>query len=322
LFLALSDDADRIPEDVRQVRLLPKLLEGYRGDPDPGIHGAIRLLLQRMGQSRAVRQVDEDLEGKGIVGDRRWFVDQGHTMVVIDPIGRDPFLSADRPIGRVFAISDREVTVEQFLRFRPDHDYNRRVTAGPDCPVGIITWYDAAAYCRWLDEQALIPEDQRCYPPIDEIKKGMRPRQGYLGRIGHRLPNYAEWEYSCRAGTSTVRYFGDRDELLPAYAWFLGDSGGRFHPVGSLKPNAFGLFDMHGNAFEWCQESVIHCNLNRDKDTEDLTAVTGDRERVIRSGAFAQPAEKIRSDYMGPLSPVERWDNLGFRVVRTIGAEH
>lgn len=318
LLVTLADFADQIPEDVRQTRLLPRLLEMYRNHPDPGIHAAVRLLLERLNQQPAVHQVDSDLEGKGTIGARRWFVDQGHTMVVIDPVGRDRFLSANRPIDRVFAIADREVSVEQFQQFRHDHTYSVQVAPEPDCAASVITWYEAAAYCRWLDEQAGIPEDQRCYPPLEEIHSGMKPRPGYLARTGHRLPTYAEWEYACRGGSRTIRFYGDRDELLAEYAWFASNSLRQLHPVGTLKPNAFGLFDTLGNAFEWCQESLIHLNLHADRDVEDLTPVTDDRERVIRGAAYFYLTERVRSDQMGLVTPMSRWDSLGFRVARTI----
>jgi formylglycine-generating enzyme required for sulfatase activity len=322
LLLALSDAADRIEETVRRARLVLKLFEGYRNDPDPGIHGATRLLLQQLGQSQAIRLIDHELERTGPSRDRRWFVEQGHTMVVIDPTGSDPNLSSARPIDRVFAIADREVTLEQFHRMRESHPRNPLAAPEADCAVGIIKWFDAAAYCRWLDDRVGVPEAERCFPPIAEIKDGMAMRPDYLKKIGHRLPTSGEWEYACRAGAYEVRSYGNRDELLEEYAWYLRNSGGMLHPVGRLKPNALGLFDMHGNVLEWCQESVKHINDHRGTDVEDLTPAVAISERVIRGGACTFSAEKTRADYMGPLAPATLWDNIGFRVVRTIRPAH
>ena len=98
----------------------------YRDEPDPGIHGAARRLLLALGQARSVDQIDRSMAGKSTLGGRRWFIDQGHTLVVLDPRSGDPSVSAKRPIDRVFAIADREVTLEQFRRFRPDHYPSRR----------------------------------------------------------------------------------------------------------------------------------------------------------------------------------------------------
>jgi formylglycine-generating enzyme required for sulfatase activity len=76
----------------------------------------------------------------------------------------------------------------------------------------------------------------------------------YLSLHGYRLPTEAEWEYACRAGAVTSRYYGETEELLPRYGWYVKNAGGRSRPVGSKKPNDLGLFDLHGNVYTWCQE--------------------------------------------------------------------
>jgi eukaryotic-like serine/threonine-protein kinase len=188
--------------------------------------------------------------------------------------------------------------------------------------VSIITWYDAVAYCRWLDEKSNVPVEERCYPPIDQINEGMQMPPNYLSRTGHRLPTFAEWEYSARALTTTGRYFGERDGLLAGYAWFEGNSGNVLHAVGSLKPNAFGLFDVYGSMLEWCQESMVFARQPGSRDVEDLTPATANNERIIRSGAYNFLSQRLVSSYLGPISPVTQWDNIGFRVARTIKRAH
>ncbi len=258
-----------------------------------------------------MRQIDNGMEGSGQDGTRRWFVDGGHTMVVIDPIGRDPALSTGRSIDRVFAISSTETTLEQFLRFRRDHPYQKAVGTDPQCPANVVSWYDAVAYCSWLDEKSSVPVKERCYPPVDQIKEGMQIPPDYLSRTGHRLPTAAEWEYAARALTTTDRYYGERVGLLAGYAWFSENSGGLLHPVGSLKPNAFGLFDVYGNVLEWCQETIAFCRQPCRRDVEDLTPTTANYERVIRSAAYNFPPPRLVSGYLGPISPVTQWDNIG-----------
>ncbi|HKA08201.1 MAG TPA: formylglycine-generating enzyme family protein, partial [Gemmataceae bacterium] len=163
------------------------------------------------------------------------------------------------------------------------HGQLRRASK-PDCPIIGVTWYEAAEYCNWLSKQEGIPESQWCYLPNPHGKyaEGMKLAPDYLQRRGYRLPTEAEWEYCCRAGTSTARYYGRSEELLPKYAWSLRNAKEHAWPVGSLKPNDFGLFDMHGNAWSWCSDSYLHYkpggglrSLLGERASLELTALLG-----------------------------------------------
>src|SRR6202043_366575 len=103
---------------------------------------------------------------------------------------------------RNYAIAAKEVTVEQFLRFRNDHAYAKHSTPTLDCPVNMVTWYDAVAYCNWLSDQEGL---ERCYEPNAQgaYAAGMKMKANYLQLTGYRLPTEAEWEYACRAQALT-----------------------------------------------------------------------------------------------------------------------
>src|SRR5262249_51913639 len=128
----------------------------------------------------------------------------------------------------------------------------------PNCPVIGVIWYEAAAYCNWLSKKEGLPESEWCYVPKKggNYEEGMKLAPNYLQRTGYRLPTEAEWEYANRAGAVTSRYYGESDELLGNYAWYFLNSNERTWPVGSKKPNDLGLFDMHGNLFSWCNDTL------------------------------------------------------------------
>src|SRR5262249_15872401 len=115
-------------------------------------------------------------------------------------------------------------------------------------PVTYVTWNDAVAYCNWLSALENLPA---CY------RRNAEGEWAPVAAAGYRLPTEAEWEYACRAGTTTMFPFGDDVSLVNRFAWFKGNSKGQSHPVGTLEPNAFGVQDMLGNVWEWCQDRYL-----------------------------------------------------------------
>jgi formylglycine-generating enzyme required for sulfatase activity len=130
-----------------------------------------------------------------------------------------------------------------------------------------------------------------------------------------RLPSEAEWEYACRAG-STARYsFGDEADQLKDYAWFKGNSKGEDPPVGKKKPNAWGLYDMHGYVWEWCADAWHPSYQDAPTDGSAWDARDA-KERVLRGGSWADGADECRCAFRHHLPAQKRSDTIGFRCVR------
>lgn len=364
LLLCLGEfSVQELPVSEREA-LLPALLAHYQADPDPGLHGALAWLLRQWQQEHRIREIDQawteeaqqrarklqDIRKELAKGPQQaapqWYVNgQGQTFVVIP--GPVNFLMGTpategahsmseplhrRSIGRTFAIATTPVTVEQFKQFRADfsHEYMYRYPQ-PDCPIGGVTWYEAARYCNWLSAREGLPRTEWCYEanPLKEYPEGMKPVPGCLQREGYRLPTEAEWEYACRAGAATSRYYGETEEILGKYARYFNNASGRTWPVASLKPNDLGLFGMHGNLWTWCQnraigyKRVIEDLANRGgngiEDKEYAEDTIEEREgRIIRGGSFYVLAESVRSAQRARNAPGHLNETVGLRLARTV----
>ncbi len=225
-----------------------------------------------------------------------------------------------------FAIASKEVTVEQFEAFlkenpRVEVNNNKFYSPTPTCPMNSVSWYDAAAYCNWLSKKDGIPEGEWCYGPNEkgDYAGGMKLMSNFENRTGYRLPFDAEWEYSYRAGASTGYSFGEPWELLEEYGWYSKNSpNNRSQPVGSLKPNDLGLFDLHGNIQEWCQESIGE--RAKERTTKQIAiseSLTDEHHRFLRGGLFNSPPPYVRSAIRSRVAPAIRNFHNGFRPSRT-----
>lgn len=238
---------------------------------------------------------------------RRWYVNgQGQTMVVIPRASMD----GSSQIASDIAISSHEVTVAEFIRFRGNHGFDRSIAPTNDCPVNLVSWYEAAEYCNWLSKQEGIPEEQWVYQPNDggQYADGMKIKERWSELAGYRLPSDAEWESTCRSGTSGAYGFGEPAPLLKYYGWYGKNSLGRSYSVESLLPNEAGLFDMHGNLWEWTLTP----------DAGPLSPVNVDIPRVLRGGSVNYRSSLVRSAHRITYPPAFRNDYYGFRAAKTL----
>jgi formylglycine-generating enzyme required for sulfatase activity len=349
LILALGTyGVDGLSQGERE-RLVGKLLDLYRIDPDSGIHGAAEWTLRKWGQQDKLKDLDTELMKQKDWGDRRWFVNgQGQTFAVNQgPVqfrmGSPPTETERTPgnepprhimIPRSFAIATKEVTKDQFQRFlklakitidryQLSPSFLNKFSPDPDGPWIGPDWYTAAHYCNWLSEQEGLPRDQWCYLPNESgaYAEGMSIPADVLDRRGYRLPTEAEWEYACRAGADTSRYYGHSISLLGAYARYQANSTEHAWSCGSLLPNDLGLFDMLGNEFEWVQDSIRRrLPSKRMVVSDDIYTseyINEKNLRLLRCGTFSFPPALVRSAYRNWHAPASRSTNVGFRPSRT-----
>ena len=352
LVLSLGEFPYDLRVDEINRLLAERLLKEYARDPDAGFHSAVAWLLRNLG-SLDGEAVDDSLAGKTPDPKQSWLVNkEGQTFVILKDPGvfvmgspaDEPWLGKrtkeqqhHRRIPRSFAISTREVTVAEFTKFLRDPaakdvkylaedqtDYSPNERG----PIPSVSWFEAAQYCRWLSALEGIPEDQQCYPPIPEIKENMELYPDHLMRTGYRLPTEAEWEYACRANSQTPWSFGSDISLLKEFAWLLTNSSTKntqqqAQETGLKKPNAFGLFDMHGNVYEWCSDRDPPYPASDGPPVDDTGNERADRKvidadiRIYRGGSFADLPLNLRSAYRDVARPTTRYPAVGFRLVRT-----
>jgi formylglycine-generating enzyme required for sulfatase activity len=203
--------------------------------------------------------------------------------------GRDSCEGPQRivTISKAFYMGIYEVTQEQYEAVMGTNPSNFK---GAKNPVEQVSWNDAVEFCKKLSAK--------------------------MGKTV-RLPTEAEWEYACRAGSKTAFGYGDTDAALNEYAWYTNNSGDKTHPVGLKKPNAWGLYDMHGNVWEWCSDWFSESYANA-KTTDPQGADFG-TDRILRSGSWYGGPKFCRSACRRRGDPDFRDYIHGFRVV-SVGA--
>ncbi|MFN0112470.1 MAG: SUMF1/EgtB/PvdO family nonheme iron enzyme [Blastocatellia bacterium] len=198
----------------------------------------------------------------------------------------------EKPIHRVtlspFHIGKFQVTQAQWKAVMKANPSNFK---GDNLPVETISWTDAFEFCLKLSE-----------------KTGNE----------YRLPTEAEWEYACLAGSTGKYCFGDDKALLNDYAWYYENSGSKTHPVGEKKPNNWGLHDMHGNVWEWCQDwydANYYAELGKQGETVNPQGPANGKYRVLRGGSWLNDLSDARAVVRLGDIPAARNYGFGFRVV-------
>ncbi len=193
-----------------------------------------------------------------------------------------------------FQIGVHEVTQAQYKQVLGGNPSRRQ---GVDNPVENVSWDQAVKFCRGLNELSA---------------------EKAAGHV-YRLPTEAEWEYACLAGTTTKYSFGDDHTASGQYGWYSENSGGKTHPVGVKQPNAWGLYDMHGNVSEWCWD--WYGKYPRAAVTDPIGPATGS-SRVVRGGGFLSGVRHAISSSRYSRDPsFGGYGNVGFRVVQSSPSE-
>ena len=204
-------------------------------------------------------------------------------------------------ITRAFELGKTVVTQKQWTEVMGTDPWNWKKSGqtGDNYPAVYVSWLDASLFCEHLTSY--------------EREAGRLP-----ANQTYRLPTEAEWEYACRAGTTTAYSFGDDESSLKKYAWYDKNSRNKLHEVATKKPNPWGLFDMHGNVWEWCEDWYEE-SLSGGDDPKGPSAGSA---RVVRGGGWwradAGLCRSALRHYRLP-GPGPTYDGtLGFRIVRAL----
>ena len=231
------------------------------------------------------------------------------------PIPAGKFLMGDKdevdaPVHEVavsaFLMDKHLVTQDQFQKLMGSNPSRWK---GGQNPVEQLRWSDAVKFCNKRSEA-----------------EGLRPCYDWptlkcdFTAAGYRLPTEAEWEYACRAGTTTAYFFGASPAKLGEFAWFDKNAGGKPHPVGQKQPNPWGLFDMAGNVWQWCHD-FYGVEYYATSPKQDPAGPPDGKNKVLRGGAWRFSADNCRSGYRYNENPGSAdvcfgYDIYGFRCVR------
>ena len=294
----------------------------HRDTPDGGVHSAAEWLLRRWGvQQPAASLLAENAETAlhGPKPPRQWMKSprldtcDGHTLIRV--AGK-----TDSNVGHDYFIGAHEVTVAQVHEFDPAMYNASEYSRTADSPMSVVQWPDAARYCNWLSRREGLPE----FYPADAAN--WEAKADDFRKPGYRLPTVAEWRLAALAGVGGERFYGTDLSLHARYSWcdknnseYLRSIGAPVlrpdgteivvsKPIGLLRPNDFGLFDVQGNVAEWCNDSNPG---NRGESGQPL-------ERAMMGGAAGGSSYYENAVEVSYILMIIQYNSHGFRVARTI----
>lgn len=212
----------------------------------------------------------------------------------------------EKPVRTVslsaFSISTTEITQAQYRTIMNSNPSFQKLD--DNCPVEKVTWKDAITFCNRLSESVGL---EPCY----NLSSGACD----FDKNGFRLPTEAEWEYACRANTGSEYNIGNGESALARAGWYSQNCGEKTHPVGQKTPNALGIYDMHGNVWEWTNDWYSKRSYEIDKK-ENPTGVSDGKERVLRGGSWLDFPKDCTSSKRRNFDPNKNYSDIGFRIVR------
>jgi len=280
---------------VPGLALMALLLAGCeRQSPDPTGAAAKPQELNAVVPTAAPAEKSDLVEIKGgrfLMGDKEQ-VDAPQHEVIVSSFYIDKYL----------------VTQEMFQKVMGDNPSRWK---GDKNPVEQVRWSDAVKFCN---QRSQLEKLQPCYD--------LKTWKCNFEANGYRLPTEAEWEFACRAGSMAPFFFGDNPAKLNEYAWFEKNSGGRPQPVGQKQPNAWGLYDICGNVWEWCND-FYKVDYYKESPQTDPHGPDEGQTKVVRGGAWRFKPESCRSGYRYNENPGYAdvcfgYDIYGFRCVRKL----
>jgi serine/threonine protein kinase/formylglycine-generating enzyme required for sulfatase activity len=313
--------------------LILRLTEWADSAPQSQLRNMSRWCLQNFSE-----KVPNQKPSQTIAADRNWYTNTiGQQMIVFTPpelvqVGRMDERRIWTHIGRRFALAATEVSGAQFEDFLNDQrvsdwireDRRERLTnlSPPDHPQSSVSWRLAIRYCQWLNEKENIPESQWCYQDVWKNKGNeVVSAADYLERTGYRLPTHAEWEWACAGGQNEPWHFGSDEAFTQFFEWTTPHSNNQSQPIGSLRPNHYGLFDMGGNLAEWSDDYSRPPFRSNDSffliDAGNL-ATDNPANRTLCGGRFKMSPGSATSNSAVYNAPGYRSPTTGFRVARTL----